>query len=127
MKRNVLIVIVGTLFLVCGGALTGFCDEVNDARRAGAYGAFVDNYIQKCEAKADLLDSSSLNIRRSAMRATVKGAYIQANRAEIVAYLMEENAPLHADRIEYHLNRKYAESIFPQEVYVAVYGEHVNR
>ncbi len=127
MKRNVLIAIVGTLFLVCGGALTGFCDEANDARRAGIYGAFVDNYIQKCEAKADLLDSSSLNIRRSAMRATVKGAYIQANRTEIVAYLMKENTPLHADRIEYHLNRKYAESIFPQEVYVAVYGEHVKR
>lgn len=127
MKCKAMIAIVGTLFLVFGGALSGFCDEADNTRRVVIYGEFVDDYIQKCAAKAEMLDSSSLNVRQSAVRATVKGAYIQANRTEIVNYLMEENARFNADRIEYQINRKYAESAFPQEVYVALFGEHVKR
>lgn len=127
MKRKVLITIVGTLFLVCGGALTGFCDEAEDARRTAIYGAFVDNYIQKCEAKAGMLDSSSLNIRQSAVRATVKGAFLQSNRTDMISYLLEKKAPLNVDRIVYHLNQRYAESVYPQEVYVAMFGETANQ
>jgi hypothetical protein len=127
MKRKAMIAIVGTLFLVLGGVLNGFCDEAGDARRSVIYGVLVDDYIKKCEAKAELLDSSSLNIRQSAVRATVKGAYIQANRKEMVNYLMKTNARYNTDRIRFHLNQKYAESISPQEVYVALFGENVNQ
>ena len=127
MKRNVLIVIVGTLFVVFGGALAGLCDETGDLSRSQIYGAFVDNYIQKCEAKAEMLDSSSLNIRQSAIRATVKGAFIQSNRTIMIKHLMAENAPLNAHRIEYHLNQKYVESVYPQDVYAVLLREEVGQ
>jgi capsular polysaccharide biosynthesis protein len=127
MKRKVLIAIVGFVFVVFGGVVAGQCDEAKDPKLSKSYGAFVDKYIQKCETKAEMLDSSSLNIRRSAMQATVKGAFVQANRTEIINYLMKEKAPLNADRIAYHLNRRYAESIYPQEVYAVLSREHVNR
>jgi hypothetical protein len=127
MKRKVLIAIVGTLFVVFGGALTGMCDETEDVRLSKIYGAYVDNYIQKCEAKAEMLDSGSLNIRQSAIQATVKGAFIQSNRTNMIKYLMAENTPLNADRIEYHLNQKYAESVYPQDVYALLLKEHVDQ
>ena len=127
MKRTVLIAIVGTLFLVCGGSLAGFCGQTDAVKPSQIYGAYVDNYIKKCEAKADMLDSGSLNIRKSAMRATVKGAFVKSNRTSMVRYLVETNVPFNADRIEYHLNQKFAESVHPQKVYVTLLKEHVNQ
>jgi hypothetical protein len=127
MKRKVLIAIVGTLFLVCGGALTGLCGETDNVSPSLIYGAFVDNYIQKCEAKARLLDSGSLNIRKSAIRATLKGAFLQSNRTTMVKHLMEKKVPFNAHRIEYHLTRKYTASVQPQEVYAMLLKERVVR
>ena len=127
MKRKAMIAIVGTLLVVFGWALAGMCGETEDVRLSKIYGAFVDNVIQKCEAKADMLDSSSRNIRQSAIRATVKGAFIQSNRTTMIKYLMAENTPLNADRIEYQLNQKYAESVYPQEVYALLLKERVDR
>ena len=93
MKRKAMIAIVGTLLVVFGGALNGFCDEAVGARQAVIYGAFVDNYIQKCEAKAEMLDSGSVHIRQDAIRATVKGAFLQSNRTDMISYLMVKKGP----------------------------------
>lgn len=120
MKSNVIIAIVGTMVLVSGMALSGLCGEAENVQESFIYGALVDNYIQKCEAKAAMLNSGSPNIRESAIRATVKGAFIQSNRTTMIKHLMAENAPLNADRVAYHLNRKYAESVYPQEVYAVL-------
>ena len=127
MKRKAMIAIVGTLFLVCGAALTGLCDETETVNPSSIYGAFVDNYIQKCETKADLLESGSPNIRRDAVQATVKGVFLQSNRTAMVEYLMDKNVPLNAHRIEYHLNMKYYESALSQQVYALLLKEEVNR
>ena len=123
MKSKVLIAIVGTLFLVCGGSLAGFCGETDGVKPSLIYGAFVDNYIQKCETKAVMLNSGSLNIRKSAMRATVKGAFVKSNRTFMVDYLIEKDVPFNADRVEYHLNQKFAESVHPQKVYVTLFSK----
>ena len=123
MKHKVMIAIVGTLFLVFGGALAGLCGETDDV----GYGAFVDNYIQKLEAKAEMLDSRSLNIRKSAMRSTLKGAFIQSNRTTMIKHLMEKNVPLNVHRIQYHLNQMFNESVHPQKVYAMLLKEHVNQ
>jgi hypothetical protein len=120
MKRKVLIAIVGSLFMVFAAAASGLCDGPQDAERARIYGTVVDNYIQKCEAKAEMLDSGSLTIRKSAMRATVKGAYLRAHRTALVNHLVAAQAPLNADRIAYHLNMQYAQSFFSREVYLAL-------
>ena len=123
MKRNIIIVLIGTLFFVFGGALAGFCGEAENGSSPLTYSAFVDNYIQKCNGKADFLDSGSLNIRVSAMRATLKGAFMQSNRIAMIDYLMEKDVPMNADRIEYHLTRKYTESVHPQEAYALLIKE----
>jgi len=127
MKHKVMIAIAGTLFLVLGGALGGFCGEADDDRLPQIYGAFVDDYIQKCEAKAEMLDSRSLNIREDAMLATVKGAYAQSNRSGMIKHLIENKVPLNAGRINYQLNQKVAESVHPQQVYAMFIKDRVDQ
>ena len=123
MKCKVLIAMVGALFLVCGGPLAGMCDEAENISPSLIYGAYVDKYIDKCEAKAKLLDSGSYNIRKNAMRATLKGAFLQSNRAAMIAYLMESEAPFNAHRIEYHLTGKFTESVDPRKLYAMLLKE----
>ena len=127
MNAKSIITVIGTLFLIFGVALTGFCDERMNVSPSLIYGAFVDNYIQKFEAKAEMLDSGSFNIRKNALRATVKAAYVKSNRDIMVAYLVEKNVPFNGDRIEYHLNQKFTESVSPQKVYALLSKEHFDR
>ena len=114
------IAIIGTVFLVVGIAQAGLSGGSETIKPSLIYGAFIDDYVQKCEFKASLLDSGSLNIRKTAMRATVKGAYLKANRTKMIRHLMEVNAPLNPNRIEYHLNQHFARSVQPNEVYTAL-------
>ncbi len=125
MKRKVLIAIVGTVFLVFGIAQAGLSSGSNTIKPSLIYGAFLDNYVQKCEFKASLLDSGSLNIRKTAMRATVRGAYLKANRTKLIRHLMEVNAPLNPNRITYHLNQQFADSVQPAEVYTLLLKESI--
>jgi len=120
MKRNHLIVVIGIVLLIFGTVQAGFSGGSDTIKPSLIYGAYIDNYVQKCEYKASLLDSGSLNIRKTAMRATVKGAYLKANRTELIRHLMAVNAPLNADRIAYHLNQLFVRSVQPKEVYTAL-------
>lgn len=115
-----MIAIIGTVLLVFGIAQAGVSGGSDTIKPSLVYGAFLDNYVQKCECKASLLDSGSLNIRRIAMRATVRGAYLKANRTKLIRHLMELKAPLNTNRIKYHLNQQFAKSVQPNEVYTAL-------
>lgn len=120
MKRNHFIAIIGTIILVFGIAQAGLSSGQDTVTPSLIYGAYIDNYVKKCECKASLLDSGSLNIRRIAMRATVKGAYLKANRTKLIRHLTEVNASLNPNRIQYHLNQQFARSVQPNEVYTAL-------
>ena len=127
MKGNVMSQLVGThLFLESGWVLAHLDGETVDDTLSRIYGTFVDNYIKKCEAKAELLNSGDLKFHRRAMRAKVKADFMQSNRIVLIAHLISKNVPWKAYRIEYHLNRKYAESVNPQDVYAALFKAYVN-
>jgi hypothetical protein len=85
------------------------------------------DFHKKCEAKAEMLDSRSLNIREDAMQATVKGAYAQSNRSGMIRHLIENKVPLNAGRINYQLNQKVAESVHPQQVYAMFIKDRVDQ
>ena len=120
MKRNHFIVILSTIFLVFGIVQTGLSSGYDNVKPSLIYGVYIDNYVKKCECKAWLLDANSLNIRRIATRATVKGAYSKANRTRLVRHLMEVNVPLNPNRIAYHLNQHFARSVNPNAVYTVL-------
>ena len=127
MEGNVMSQLVGThVFLESGWVLAHLDGETVDDTLSRIYGTFVDNFVQKCEAKAELRNSGNPKIRRSAMRAKVKADFMHSNRTALIAYLISQNVPWKAYRIEYHLNRKYAESVNPQDVYAALFKAYVN-
>jgi hypothetical protein len=127
MKGNGMSQLVGThLFLESGWVLAHLDGETVDDTLSRIYGTFVDNYIKKCEAKAELLNSGDLKFHRRAMRAKVKADFMQSNRITLIGHLISKNVPWKAYRIEYHLNRKYAESVNPQDVYAALFKEYAN-
>ena len=117
MKHRIMVVIIGTLVFVCGGAFSGLCGDADELEPSVRYAVFVDNYIKACEAKAQMLDSGSPNIRNSAVQDTLKGFYLQSNRDAMIQYLMEKNVPFNPHRIAYHLTQKYTESAFSQHAY----------
>ena len=120
--------LIGThLFLECGWVSACIEGEAVDDTLSRIYGTFVDNYIQKCEAKAALQDSSTPEIQRSAQRAKVKAGFMKTNRATLINALIEKSPPLKAYRIEYHLNWMYAESLQPDDVYSALFEEYINQ
>lgn len=114
------------LFLECGWVLACKDGETDDDMLSRIYGIFVDNYIQKCEAKAELLNINDSIIHRKAMRAKVKADFMQSNRTTLITYLIKKNVSFKAHCIEYHLNRQYAESLRPHDVYTALFKEYVN-
>ena len=119
--------IVGThILLECGWVSAAIEGETVDDTLARIYGTVVDNYIDKCEAKAALQPSGRPETHRSAMRAKVKAGYMKSNRAALIKALIEKNASLKAHSIEYHLNWMYAEFLQPQDVYTALFDEYVN-
>ena len=120
--------IVGThILLECGWVSAAIEGETVDDTLARIYGTVVDNYIDKCEAKAALQPSGRPEIHRSAMRAKVKAGYMKSNRADLIKALIAKNASLKTHSIEYHLNWMYAESLQPEDVYSALFEEYINQ
>lgn len=114
--------IIGShLFLECGWVLAFKDGETADDMLSRIYGIFVDNYIQKCEAMAELLNPDNAITHGKAMRAKVKADFMQSNRAALITYLIEKNVSFKSHRIEYHLNWKYAETFDPKDVYTAFF------
>jgi hypothetical protein len=87
MKGNGMSQLVGThLFLESGWVLAHLDGETVDDTLSRIYGTFVDNYIKKCEAKAELLNSGDLKFHRRAMRAKVKADFMRSNRIALIAH-----------------------------------------
>lgn len=120
MKKSTVIAIIGTVLLVFGAAQASFSGNTSNLKPSLIYGAFIDDFIHKCELKASLLDAGSLNIRKNAIRATVKGAFFKSNRTKLIRHLMVKNVSLNPNRIEFHLNQKFAQSVQPQAVYAVL-------
>ena len=91
-----------------------------------AYAAIVADYLEKCRCKGALLDAKSANIRKLAVRDTVKGAFVRQNQAELIQYLIENNVAVNPRRVEYMINQRFKEQVSPHEVYAALANEQTN-
>jgi len=127
MKRKVMIASVAALLLVCGVTFSGLYAESENVKTSLSYGTYVDGYIQQCEGKTEMLNSGSLNIRKSAMQTKLKGDFIKSNRTALIDYLMEKDVPLNAARIEYHLTTKFTETLHPEGVYTVMLEKRVDQ
>ena len=120
MKRR--FVFSATLCALVGMFWTAACFGQGDdaAAIARSYGAIVDDYIEKCRSKSEFLGSESYHMRRLAVRASLKAAYFEAERDQLLADLVAVQSSLNPDRVRYHLNRVFFDAIRGNEIYAEV-------
>ncbi len=82
------------------------------------YTSIINAAITKCQNKKVLLESRSPNIRRQAIMASIKGAYLKMRKKELVSYLISVKAAPTTHRVEYFLNKHFYQSIKPEEMVV---------
>ena len=117
MKTRIFMAIAGMTTLLCGWAMTGFCDDTRHHMLSLIYSDIVEEYIEKCEARARWLDSDNTILREAALRAKVECTYLQANRNILVKYLAEKVVPLNLHAVGSQLNRKFADSGHATDVF----------
>lgn len=107
--------LLATLIIVIAQGSNQILENTN---QAGKYTTLIDETIAKCRNKAALFNSKSPNIRRQAVRACLKGAYLKLHKKEIDTYLVTIHAEPIRNRIEYYLNKRFYEALKPDELSV---------
>jgi phosphoribosylpyrophosphate synthetase len=82
--------------------------------------AIVDDYISTCEAKSALLNSSSANIRRSAMCACLKAAFCKHAKAELIDALVANNVAPKPYKVRRFLNTRFNEVAAAKDIVMAI-------
>lgn len=125
MKTKRVVITTLGIFIVIASGTFGTClsgDQPDDF--LNTYSKVVDDIIAKCRAKADHLDSKSPRIRRMAVKAVVKGAYLRANKSELVKYLAAIGARPHPAEIQFHLNCIFYDMARSDKMYAVLFSEH---
>jgi hypothetical protein len=120
MKHSAYIFLTVGVLLVTILTTHGTSQNIENPGRVGKYSTLIDETIAKCRTKAALLNSDSPNIRHQAAREYLKGAYLKVHKKELVAYLISVNSEPSSDRVEYHLNKRFYQSLKPDQLYVYI-------
>ena len=82
--------------------------------------SIVDEYISKCEAKSALLNSTSENIRRSAMRACLKAIFYKNTKSELIDALVANNVEPKPYKVRQFLNARFNEVVAAKDMVMAI-------
>lgn len=90
--------------MLTGPALGG---EINRAELE----AIVDDYISACEAKSAMLNSSSKNIRRAAIRSCLRATFCRNSKATLVNDLVANRVEPKPYKVHHFLNARFNEVV----------------
>ncbi len=97
-------VMVAAGIMLTGPALGG---ETNRA----SLEAIVDEYIAACERKSAMLESSSENIRRDAMRACLRATFCRTSKDSLVDEMVAKNVEPKPYKVHHYLNARFYEVV----------------
>ena len=69
--------------------------------------AIVDDCIASFEAKSEMLDSKSLNLRRSAMKSCLKAAYCKSRREQLITEMVTNRVAPKPYKVRHYLNNHF--------------------
>lgn len=118
MKKSAFVALATGLLLITLMVAQGSSQNRDTTNMAGKYEKMIDKCIDKCRQKTALLASNSPNVRQHAIRACLKGAYLHVHKKELVTYLLAVQVAPTQHRVEYHLNKRFYQSMKPDEMYV---------
>ena len=103
----IFITMILTVFVCAGPALA---NDENEAVRRAKLEALVDAYTNSCNAKSELLASSSENIRRSATVSCMKASFCRHNRTVLIQEMLDNNIEPKPYKVQHFLSKKYNEN-----------------
>ena len=107
-KKTIMSVAVILTAVICAGpALSG---DNNEADVRAKLEVLVDEYVNKCNAKSELLGSRSENIRKSATISCMKASYTHHNKEALIQELLDKNIEPKAYKVRLFLSVKFNEN-----------------
>ena len=67
----------------------------------------VDDYIQNCQSKSNLIGSKSHNIRKDAALAALKVEYLNTNKYQLIDQMLEAELSMKKYKVRYFLNARF--------------------
>ena len=80
--------------------------DINSEKRM-LFAYLFGEYIQKCQSKEKLSDSSSKNIRKAAALAALKVEYLNANKNKLIGDMLKAELSLKKYKVHYFLNTRF--------------------
>lgn len=94
--------VAGIIFMTFGLA------AADDVGEPNFYLNCIDQEIQQCQCKAQLLDSQSENLRTCAGESMSRANFYRNNKDKLAAEMMAEEIPRNPHRVNYYLIKAYA-------------------
>ena len=107
MRTRTTIVLLVIVLATALGILPAHGNNTKAVETKAKLAILVDDYIACCDAKSEMRNSRSENIRRSAMRSRMKAAYYIHAREELVEEMLENNVAPKAYKVRRFLNDKF--------------------
>lgn len=98
-----------TAIVMAGLIMTG--SAIGDETNRASLEAIVDEYISACEAKSAMLNSSSINIRRSAMLSCLRATFCRTSKTELIDEMVAQNIEAKPYKVHHFLNARFNEVV----------------
>lgn len=101
----ILITILAIAASIC--TLPALAETTNQTEVRAKLEALVDEYINSCDAKSELLSSRSENIRNSARRSCMKASYCRNNREELIQEMLDRKIDPKSYKVRLFLSERF--------------------
>ena len=110
MRTNATIIFTVMMLTAIVCAVPALANDKNDAEVRAKLEALVDEYIDSCNAKSELLGSSSENIRRSASISCMKASFSHHHKAELIQEMLDSKIEPKPYKVRHFLSEKFQDS-----------------
>ena len=110
MRTNAIILIAVLLLTAFVCVVSALASDNGEAEVKAKLEALIDEYIDSCNAKSELLNSRSENIRQSATVSCMKASYSHHNKAELIQEMLDSNVEPKQYKVHHFLSEKFKDS-----------------
>ena len=108
MKTKTMVLITALAIAAAIFTLPALADDSNQAEMRAKLEALVDEYINSCDAKSEMLSSRSENIRNSARRSCIKASYCRNNRDELIQDMLDRKIDPKSYKVRLFLSERFS-------------------
>jgi hypothetical protein len=108
MKTKSTIIITALALAAAIFSLPALADDSNQAEVRAKLEALIDEYINSCDAKSEMLSSRSENIRNYARRSCMKASYCRNNKAELIQEMLDRNVEPKSYKVRLFVSERFS-------------------